>query len=169
MKIIGSPLDFVGLNLYSGSYVRADSASAQGYSVVTHQEGYPRMDSPWLYLVPQVLYWGPRLAAEEWGVKALYITENGCSCKDKLTLDKQVLDTDRVMYLRNYLTAAQRATAEGYPLKGYFLWSLLDNFEWAEGYTKRFGITYVNYETLERIPKLSAIWYRNVIAANRVL
>jgi beta-glucosidase len=80
-----------------------------------------------------------------------------------------VLDTDRVMYLRNYLTAAQRATAEGYPLKGYFLWSLLDNFEWAEGYTKRFGITYVNYETLERIPKLSAIWYRNVIAANRVL
>ena len=169
MKIIGTPLDFVGLNLYSGSYVRADSANPLGYSVVNHQEGYPRMDSPWLYLVPPALYWGPRLAAEEWGVKAIYITENGCSCKDKLTLDKQVLDTDRVMYLRNYLTAAQRATAEGYPLKGYFLWSLLDNFEWAEGYTKRFGITYVNYETLERIPKLSAHWYREVIAANRVM
>ena len=74
------------------------------------------------------------------------------------------MDTARVMFLQQYLIHAHRCVAEGYPLKGYFLWSLMDNFEWTYGYTKRFGIYYTNYRTLERIPKLSAKYYKQVIA-----
>jgi beta-glucosidase len=77
-----------------------------------------------------------------------------------------VYDTDRVMFLRNYLTQLQRGVAEGVPVKGYFLWSLLDNFEWADGYGKRFGITYVDFQTQKRTPKLSADFYKRVIAQN---
>ena len=81
----------------------------------------------------------------------------------------RVDDSDRIMYLRNYLTEMHRAVAEGYPLKGYFLWSLMDNFEWADGYTNRFGIHYVDYATQKRTPKLSAAWYKELIARNRVV
>ena len=81
----------------------------------------------------------------------------------------RLADADRVMYLRQYLTSFHRAVAEGYPLKGYFLWSLMDNFEWADGYSKRFGIHYVDFATQRRIPKLSAAWYREVIARNRLV
>ena len=78
-------------------------------------------------------------------------------------------DVDRLMYLRNHLTQLHRAATEGYPVKGYFLWSLLDNFEWADGYSKRFGIHYVDFKTKKRTPKLSAEWYRQVIAQNAVI
>jgi beta-glucosidase len=126
------------------------------------------MASPWLYVGPEALYWGPRLASELWGPKTLYISENGCSADDPI-VHGRVDDSDRVMYLRNYLTQLHRATAEGYPVKGYFLWSLMDNFEWADGYTKRFGIHYVDFATQKRIPKLSAAWYKELIARNRVV
>ena len=82
--------------------------------------------------------------------------------------DGMVYDTDRVMYLRNYLAQLQRATAEGVPVRGYFLWSLLDNFEWADGYATRFGLVHVDYATQKRTPKLSASFYREVIARNAV-
>ena len=117
---------------------------------------------------PEALYWGPRLATELWAPKALYISENGCSADDPIA-NGRIDDSDRVMYLRNYLTELHRATAEGYPLKGYFLWSLMDNFEWADGYTKRFGIHYVDFATQKRTPKLSAAWYKELIARNRVV
>jgi len=165
---IGRPLDFVGLNIYTGTPVRAIDR-APGYEVIPHPESYPRMDTAWLYFCPQSLYWGVRLASEIWKPRALYITENGCAAKDKLTASGEVWDTDRVMFLRNYLTSTRRAVEEGYPLRGYFLWSLLDNFEWASGYTKRFGITYVNYETLRRTPKLSYAFYREVIRSGAVV
>ncbi len=84
-------------------------------------------------------------------------------------MDGRIGDTDRVMYLRNHFIAAQRATADGVPLKGYFIWSLLDNFEWAEGYGKRFGIVHVDYATQKRTPKLSADWYAEVIRQNAVV
>jgi beta-glucosidase len=80
-----------------------------------------------------------------------------------------VYDTDRVMYLRNYLHQLHRGVSEGVPVKGYFLWSLLDNFEWADGYEKRFGITYVDFKTQKRTPKLSAEFYKQVIRENRVV
>ena len=118
---------------------------------------------------PQALYWTPKLVSSMWGVKALYITENGCSSADVVRPDGHILDSDRIMYLRNYLGQLQRGIAEGVPVKGYFLWSLLDNFEWASGYSLRFGITYVDYQTQKRIPKLSYDFYREVIAKNAVM
>ena len=167
MKIIASPMDFVGINIYQPTYVRADSSEA-GYAVVPMPPSYPHMFSEWLSIGPESLYWGPRLVHELWNVKEMYITENGASSTDTLTPDGHIYDTDRVMYLRNYITQLQRAVSEGVPVKGYFLWSLLDNFEWADGYEKRFGITYVDFATQKRTPKLSSYFYKNVIATGRV-
>jgi beta-glucosidase len=165
MKTIGSPLDFVGLNVYTAAYVRADH-SERGYAMVPNPSSYPHMDSSWLTIGPEALYWAPKLVAKIWGVKEIYITENGASSTDVVAPDGQVYDTDRTMYLRNYLTQLQRAVAEGVPVKGYFLWSLLDNFEWADGYGKRFGITYVDFKTQKRTPKLSSKFYQEVIRRN---
>lgn len=167
MKAIGAPLDFIGINCYEPEYARADG-SAQGYEVVKKPTSFPHMASPWLFMGPEALYWGPKLATELWKPKAIYITENGCSSDDVLTADGHCLDTDRVMYLRNYLSQLQRAIADGAPVRGYFLWSLLDNFEWADGYSKRFGIVYVDFKTQKRTPKLSAEFYKATIAKNAV-
>jgi beta-glucosidase len=167
MKAIGSPLDFVGLNVYTPEYVRA-SAAAPGYVVERRPASYPRMASDWLYVGPEVIYWAVRNVSDIWNPAALYITENGTSSSDAASSGGRIEDTDRVMYLRNHLTHLHRAAAEGYPIKGYFLWSLLDNFEWADGYSKRFGLHYVDFKTQARTPKLSAEWYREVIARNAV-
>jgi beta-glucosidase len=126
------------------------------------------MASDWLYIGPEVIYWAVRNVGDIWKPKAIYITENGCSADDVIAADGHVEDTDRVMYLRNHLTHLHRAAVEGYPIKGYFLWSLLDNFEWADGYSKRFGLHYVDFQTQTRTPKLSAEWYREVISRNAV-
>jgi beta-glucosidase len=168
MKAIGSRLDFVGLNVYTPTYVRADE-SKRGYVIEQPQQMYPHMASPWITIGPECLYWAVRNVCDIWNPPAIYITENGCSADDVVTPAGRIEDTDRVMYLRNHLTHLQRATSEGYPVKGYFLWSLLDNFEWTDGYSKRFGIHYVDFKTEKRIPKLSAEWYREVIAHNAVL
>ena len=166
LGVISNRLDFVGLNIYAPTHIRADADSPAGFAEVPHPESYPRLGMPWLYINPQSIYWGPRLVSELWRPGAIYITENGCASDDRPAADGGVYDTDRVMYLRNHLIAAQRAVSEGWPLRGYFLWSLLDNFEWCWGYTKRFGIFYVNYATLARVPKLSAHFYRATIARN---
>jgi beta-glucosidase len=165
MKVIGAPLDFQGLNIYTATYARAAN-NAKGYEIVPNPASYPHMESPWLTIGPDALYWSPRLANECWNLKEIYITENGCSAADPVAADGHIYDTDRVMYLRNYLTHLQRATSEGVPVRGYFLWSLLDNYEWADGYDKRFGITYVDFKTQKRTPKLSSEFYKNVIATN---
>ena len=165
LAIIGSKLDFTGINIYIPAYVRADS-SEKGYEMVRKPASYPHMFSDWLDIGPEALYWAPKFVSTIWKVKEMYITENGASSADVLTADGQILDTDRVMYLRNYLTQLQRAVSEGVPVRGYFLWSLLDNYEWADGYEKRFGIHYVDFKTQKRTPKLSAHFYRAVIARN---
>ena len=126
------------------------------------------MASPWLTLGPECIYWGVRNVCDIWNVPMIYITENGTSSDDVLTPAGRVEDVDRVMYLRNHLTHLHRAVSEGYPVKGYFLWSLMDNFEWADGYSKRFGIHYVDFKTEKRTPKLSAEWYAQLIARNAV-
>lgn len=167
MKAIGSPLDFVALNIYTPVYVRADG-SAKGYAELPHLPESPRMASPWLYVGPEVAYWAIRCVSELWKPRALYVSENGCSADDPV-VDGRIDDADRIMYLRNYITHLNRATREGYPLKGYFLWSLMDNFEWADGYTKRFGIHYVDFATQRRTPKLSAAWYKELIARNALV
>jgi beta-glucosidase len=166
-KAIGSPLDFLALNIYTPEWVRADNGPS-GYAHIPHIGSSPRMASPWLIVGPEVAYWGVRQVSELWGPKVLYISENGASADDPVT-NGRIDDADRVMFLRNYITSFHRAVAEGYPLKGYFLWSLMDNFEWADGYTKRFGIHYTDFATQRRIPKLSAAWYKEVIRENRVV
>jgi len=168
LKIISSPLDFIGINIYTPMYVRA-AANHLGFASVPHPSSFPHMISPWLFVGPEALYWGPRHVANIWKVPDIYITENGCSSSDLPAADGKVYDTDRIMYLRSYLTQLQRATAEGVPVHGYFVWSLMDNFEWADGYTNRFGIHYVDYQTQKRTPKLSADFYREVITRNAVV
>lgn len=170
LELIHQPLDALGVNIYSGSYVRAIDQEP-GFEVLRMPEGYPRMHMPWLHIVPESLYWGVRHISETIGRADLpiQITENGCAAQDELNAQGEVLDTDRILYLRQYLKAAHRAVSEGYPLRGYFAWSLLDNFEWAWGYDRRFGLTYVDYATQTRIPKLSARWYAECIQQQRVV
>ncbi|HKO13458.1 MAG TPA: GH1 family beta-glucosidase [Acidobacteriaceae bacterium] len=168
MKAISSPIDFLGINIYT-TREAIPSNSPAGYEMIPRPASYPHMASEWLFMNPQALYWTPKLVSSMWGVKTLYITENGCSSADVVRPDGRILDSDRIMYLRNYLGQLQRGIAEGVPVKGYFLWSLLDNFEWASGYSLRFGITYVDYQTQKRIPKLSYDFYREVIAKNAVM
>jgi len=126
---------------------------------------------PWLNFVPESLYWGVRMVSEALGKKDLpiVISENGCATDDEVTANGEVLDLSRIMYLRSYLKNAHRAVSEGYPLKGYFHWSFMDNFEWTWGYTRRFGITRVDYATQTRTPKESFRWYQKTIAENRLV
>lgn len=167
MRIIGSKTDFQGLNIYTGDYyIAADNA--RGYEAVPFPESYPHMQSRWIQFAPDALYWGPKLMAEELHVSDIYITENGTSSTAAPDADGRVLDIDRVMFLRQYLGELQRGIAGGAPVRGYFLWSLLDNFEWSRGYSERFGITYVDFATQKRTPKLSSRFYRDVIAGNAI-
>jgi len=167
MRIIGSRTDFQGLNIYTGNYyVAADNA--RGYEAVPFPGSYPRMQSHWIQFAPDALYWGPKLMAEELRIGEIYITENGTSSTAAPDADGRVLDIDRVMFLRQYLGELQRGIADGAPVRGYFLWSLLDNFEWSRGYSERFGITYVDFATQKRTPKLSSQFYRDVIASNAI-
>jgi beta-glucosidase len=101
----------------------------------------------------------------EYGDLPLFVTENGAAYPDRLTADGRVADPERIDYLHTHLAAAHEALAEGVDLRGYFVWSLLDNFEWAQGYTKRFGLIHIDYETQRRTWKDSAHWYRDVISA----
>jgi len=150
--------------------VRA-AGNERGYELLPLPREYPQMHMPWLNLVPESLYWGVRMISEALGKKELpiLITENGCATEDDLTAKGEIFDLSRVMYLRAYLRNALRAVDEGYPLKGYFHWSLLDNFEWSWGYTRRFGLTHVDYATQQRTPKQSFRWYQEVMRTNRIL
>ena len=170
LETIHQPLDALGFNVYFGTYVRAVD-NELGYEFLDFAKGYPRMHMSWLNIVPECIYWGIRHINETVGCPDLpvLITENGCAAQDELNVKEEVIDTDRIMYLRQHLKAAHRAVSEGYPLKGYFLWSLMDNFEWAWGYDRRFGIIYVDYPTQKRIPKASFDWYRECIRGNRVV
>jgi beta-glucosidase len=165
MKIISSPLDFTGLNIYEPTWVRA-SPNEAGYETLDMPKSYPHMAALWLQLGPGGMYWSPRFLHELWGVKEIYITENGAASSDVLNKTGEVLDVDRIFFLRSYLEQLQRATSEGVPVKGYFLWSLIDNYEWSDGYAMRFGITYVDYKTQKRTVKLSGQFYKEVIARN---
>ncbi len=167
LAIIHSPMDFVGLNIYTPTYVHAAENEA-GFERVNSPASYPHMYSDWLKVGPEALYWAPKLVHELWGVNELYITENGASSSDQVAPDGHIYDSDRVMYLRNYISQLQRAVAQGVPVKGYFCWSLLDNYEWADGYEKRFGIVYVDFATQKRTPKMSAEFYKQTIRANEV-
>ena len=165
--LISAPTDFLGLNIYTADWVRAGKNGS--YEVVDPPAHYPRADSHWLKIMPQAIYWGPRFCHENYGVKAIYITENGCGYDIEPVAGGEVNDLHRREFLRAYLRELERGIADGVPLRGYFLWSFMDNYEWEDGYTRRFGIVHVDFKTQARTPKMSARYYAKVIEQNRVL
>ncbi|MEO6004785.1 MAG: GH1 family beta-glucosidase [Opitutus sp.] len=167
LALIAQPSDFLGLNVYSGSFVRAGRHGKP--ETLTLPGNYPRADLSWLNHAPQSMYWALHHAARLYGPTALYVTENGAGYEDQPNASGEIIDLHRRDYVRNHLIAVHRAIEDGLPVHGYFLWSFLDNFEWAEGYVKRFGIVYNDFKTQRRTPKLSARWYARVIAENRIL
>jgi beta-glucosidase len=169
LKVIASPLDFVGINVYKPNSYVAPSDEAPGYRTIPLNASHPKMQSSWHVFDPEALYWAPKQVQSLWGAKSIFITENGCAASDVVAEDGKVYDSDRVMFLRAYLMQLQRATSEGVPVDGYFLWSAQDNFEWSAGYGDRFGLVYVDFETLERRPKLSAEWFREAARQNAVV
>ncbi|HCM28789.1 MAG: beta-glucosidase [Treponema sp. GWB1_62_6] len=165
MALISRPIDFIGLNYYNERPVSGDADDPRVVLDEPSCERVTDMDWP---VVPEGLLRQLRWITTEAGGIPLYITENGSAERDAPVLEaggkRRVHDTDRIAYLRLHLDACARAIAEGIPLKGYFVWSFIDNFEWAFGYSKRFGIVYCDYATMERIPKDSFYYYRDAIA-----
>lgn len=162
LATICQPLDCYGHNIYSGAPVTLDET---GRAVPrARPAGYPKNALGWA-IDPESLYWGPRFLYERYKVP-IVITENGLSCHDVISLDGKVHDPNRIDYLHRYLLQLRRAAADGIDVMGYFQWSLLDNFEWAKGYDERFGLVYVDYETLKRTRKDSSYWYQKVIETN---
>jgi beta-glucosidase len=168
LEVIAVPLDLLGVNYYTRGVVRSD--------VVIEAENAPRTVFPnpertemgW-EVYPEGLYELLGRLHFDYRFPALYVTENGAAYPDRISPDGQVDDPLRVAFLKKHLAAAARAIAAGVPLRGYFAWSLMDNFEWAHGYSKRFGLIYVDYPTQRRALKTSAHWYRRVITANAVV
>jgi beta-glucosidase len=169
LKTISSPLDFVGINVYRPSLYVVPDDGPTGYKEVPINASHPKMQSSWHLYDPEVMYWAPKQVHSLWGANSIYITENGCAALDVVADDGKVYDSDRVMFLRGCLGALQRATAEGVPVDGVFVWSAQDNFEWTAGYGNRFGLVYVDFETLERKPKLSAEWFKEAARQNAVV
>jgi beta-glucosidase len=165
LKTIASPVDFVGINVYTPLFVRAAN-TPPGYEVLPPAKSHPRMASSWQVFGPETLYWAPRHLRKVWKVEDIYITENGCGTTDEPTMDGSIFDSDRIMFLRSHLAMLQRATSEGAPIRGYFLWSLVDNFEWSSGFDTKFGLFYADFGTQKRSPKLSASYYSEVIKRN---
>lgn len=154
MELIAAPIDFLGVNYYTRQIVQAGGAA---------KPRLPITDMGW-EVYPQGLS-ETLLRLNQHGFGAFYITENGCALADKAVENDFVDDQERIAYYESHIAEVAAARNAGVPVKGYFAWSLMDNFEWAEGYEKRFGIVRVNYDTLERTPKASALWFRNFIAA----
>ncbi|HBM79324.1 MAG: GH1 family beta-glucosidase [Clostridiales bacterium] len=162
LKTISQQVDFLGINYYSRAIVEKGN---DGMFNVKFSEGPGKKTDMGWEISPESLYLLlTRLKNEYTGKLPLYITENGAAFKDKVSTDSHVHDPERVEYLKEHLHNAGRFIEEGGNLKGYFLWSLMDNFEWAYGYSKRFGIVYVDYKTQKRILKDSALWYKKLIS-----
>jgi beta-glucosidase len=163
MSTIAAPLDFLGVNYYTRNVIRAGSGDTMPEPVPI--EGVEHTEMGW-EVYPRGLSDLLTRLHRDYELPPLYITENGAAFPDARQ-NGSVPDPQRIAYLEGHLDAIAAAIAEGVPVRGYFLWSLLDNFEWAFGYSKRFGIVYVDFETLERVPKASYAWYRDFIAAHR--
>jgi beta-glucosidase len=182
LAIIASPVDFIGTNIYAvHAFVQASDAEPK-YEVVagsfmvppparpyqpTHARAQYPNSSVALMLSPESMYWGTRLLVDVWNAKEIFITENGLPTT--ADGDAEGYDTDRVVWLRTFVSELQRATAEGVPVRGYFHWSTMDNLEWGAGFEPRFGLYRVDMETQERIPKLSARWFREMAQRNAVV
>ncbi|RMI44025.1 GH1 family beta-glucosidase [Streptomyces triticirhizae] len=181
---IHQQIDFLGLNYYTPTVVSApvegreaprnDGHGASDHSpwvgsesVEFHLAPGERTDMGWV-IDPTGLVQLLRRFGEERPDLPLYITENGAAFDDKVDASGAVHDPDRISYLHGHLDAVHQAIAEGVDVRGYFLWSLMDNFEWAYGYSKRFGVVHVDFETLRRTPKASARWYAGVVGSGQL-
>jgi beta-glucosidase len=160
MRTIAAPLDFLGVNYYRRNIVHADSVT--GSPSIVEPEGAEYTGMGW-EVYPDALHGLLIRLRDEYDIPPLYITENGAAFTDNRR-NGHVDDPQRTSYIELHLGAIARALEDGVPLAGYFVWSLLDNFEWSRGYSQRFGIVYVDFETLERVPKASYGWYRDFIA-----
>ena len=165
MEAIAAPIDFLGVNFYNRSIHRNYAAPDNLPETVQHTG--ERTEMGW-EVHPESLYDLLGRLHFEYHFPAMYITENGAAYPDQISDDGHVHDADRISYLQRHLQSAARAIAAGVPLKGYFVWSLMDNFEWSYGFSQRFGLVYVDYETQERILKDSALWYKRVIEVSSV-
>jgi beta-glucosidase len=162
MEIISSPLDFYGLNIYTATTVKSDPQGQP--EIVPPLPGNPMNFMEW-DTIPASMYWGPKYFYEHYKIP-LIIGENGMSNNDVVSLDGKVHDPQRIDYLHRYFIEMHRAIQDGVDLRGYFHWTFLDNFEWAQGHKQRFGLIYTDFVTQKRIPKDSAYWYKKVIESN---
>lgn len=167
LATIATPTDFLGVNYYNRAIVRSHTVSEEENEPRTLLLSPESTDMGW-EVYPDGLYEVLTHVHRSYRPRAMYVTENGASYATGPDPEGRVRDDQRLEYLRRHLVAARRALLAGAPLRGYFLWSLMDNFEWERGYTQRFGITWVDYATQRRIPKDSALWYRSVIRQNGV-
>lgn len=167
MERIRQPLDWLGINLYSRQRVQADPQSFVGMKQADPPPGAEITDMGW-EVVPDALFEQLIELREDYDNPPVYVTENGAAYAEPDTVEGSLDDAERVSYLQRHLLELHRALEAGVDVRGYFVWSLLDNFEWAEGYEKRFGLVHVDFETLERTPKRSFAWYADTIRAHAV-
>ena len=159
-KIVKSIPDFLGINYYTGAVIKYDEEyPLKGRPIHNNVE----KDEMGTEIRPYGIYILTKNLKEKYGNLEMYITENGCAYTDTLTHDNRVHDYRRIKYIKNHLYYIDKAIKNGINIKGYFYWSFMDNFEWRFGYTKRFGLVYIHYPTLERIPKDSCYWYKKII------
>lgn len=163
MEIISQPVDFYGVNIYDCPRVYQGEDGEVKY--VNLEPGFPRTNFDWP-VTPEALYWGPKFLYERYK-KPIIVTENGLASMDWVCEDGKVHDSYRIDFMSRYLKELEKASNEGVEINGYFAWSLLDNFEWAEGYYRRFGMVHVDFETLKRTPKDSYYWYKEYIQKHK--
>jgi beta-glucosidase len=167
LEIIAQPIDFIGINYYFENAAGFDENAPFKYSMKPFWQDSTAMGWP---IVPggleRQLLWVADISKGAFGKPEIpiYITENGCACDDKVAGDGRVHDRERIEYLKQHLAVCADLIKKGMPIKGYYHWSLLDNFEWAHGYTKRFGLAHIDYKTLKRTLKDSAYFFRDLIA-----
>jgi beta-glucosidase len=161
MKLIAQDLDFLGVNFYFRQTVAADQNSKPLPIRSVNRENVKRTAMNW-EVHPQAFEEILLRISKEYSPKAIYITENGSAWNDEVIND-EIFDDERIDYLARHLDAMKSARSQGAPILGYFAWSFLDNFEWAYGYEKRFGLIYVDYKTQKRTPKKSAFYYRQLL------
>lgn len=167
LELISSPIDFLGLNYYTRFLSRSEEIpESENHPMTVIQP--PRKEESWMdmgwEIYPEGLFEVLSWIYYEYHVKEIYITENGCSFSDQPDENGHVHDRRRINYLKDHISAVRKALQNNIPVKGYFVWSLLDNFEWGLGFSQRFGLVWVDHDTQERILKDSAFWYKNFIA-----
>ncbi|MFC8296989.1 GH1 family beta-glucosidase [Micromonospora orduensis] len=168
LDTIAAPIDVLGVNYYNPTGVRAPEEGSPLPFDLVPLDGYPRTAFDWPVApdgLRELLGWLRDTYGD--GLPPIEITESGCAYDDVPDADGQVVDPERIAYLDGHLRAVRAAIDDGVDVRGYFVWSLLDNWEWAEGFTKRFGLVHVDYTTQRRTPKSSYTWMRDVIAASR--